>query len=268
MDEDQLRNFLITFLKKNGYQVIIENGSYIFAEGDCPICLLAHMDTVFNSTPNYFYYDQEQDVLWHPGGSGFDDRAGIFAIITLIHDGYRPHIIFTDLEEIGGIGARQLIKDYPKCPFDQCKALIQLDRANKNDCVFYNCINNDFADFIEKYGFEFAFGIFTDISIIAPKWKIAAVNLSVGYEDEHLPTERLHVNWLFDTIDKVSKILDDIDSMPFYEYIEEKPKYEKIDDEFDCCVFCGIPFKHNHKNIINLAGYSYAVCDVCKNLYL
>ena len=83
MEEDQLRKFLITFLKKNGYQAIIENDSYIFAEGDCPICLLAHMDTVFNSTPDYFYYDQDQDVLWHPGGSGFDDRAGIFAIITL-----------------------------------------------------------------------------------------------------------------------------------------------------------------------------------------
>ena len=221
LKQDNLYNILIKFLRTHDYKNIIRYPHFIMADGQDPICLLAHMDTVFTNPPinEEFIYDAEQTILWSPYGSGFDDRAGIYAIIQLVLQGHRPHIIFTDLEEVGGIGAQELIKLYPKCPFKKCKALIQLDRANEEDAVYYDCGNKYFEKFITRYGFVTDIGTFTDISIVAPVWGIAAVNLSVGYLDEHTTSERLVCKWLDKTIERVSKIIEDISSEKKFKYI-------------------------------------------------
>ena len=210
---------MIKYLKNKGYTNIISNNMYVIAEGDLPICLCAHMDTVFGKPPTTFYYDQEQSVLWSPQGLGADDRAGNYAIIELLEKGYRPSIILTDLEEKGGLGAEALINKYPDCPFEECKAIIQLDRQGKNDAVYYECDNKDFEKKITSYGFKTQWGTFTDISIIAPTWKIAAVNLSTGYYNEHQKIETLNTRELDLTIKKVERILKDCNDWPSYAYV-------------------------------------------------
>lgn len=201
-------------LTKNKYKVrYAEN--YIIATGDIPVCLIAHLDTVFDKDTFRqrfgleWFYDADEEVLWSPEGAGFDDRAGVYAILDIIERGYRPHIIFTCGEEVGGIGAYELTDINNKPPFD-CKFLIELDRAGYNDSVYYDCDNSDFEKFINDYGFATEIGTFTDISIIAPKWGLAAVNLSIGYIDEHFRTERLHCNILERTIAQVCEILEDV----------------------------------------------------------
>ena len=220
----QLRIFLYNFLRRHGYKEIRRGKGYIIAEGNIPACLIAHLDTVFRHQPSaeQFLFDPKRKVLWSPYGSGFDDRAGVYAIMEIIEAGYRPHIVFTEGEEYGGIGANQLVEDFPKCPFNKCKALIELDRANSDDMVFYDCDNEKFEEFIGKFGFVADIGSFTDISIIAPEWEIAAVNLSVGYLDEHTVSERLHTTWCDATIDKVKNILIEINkkSVKPYKYIK------------------------------------------------
>ena len=62
------------------------------------------------------------------------------------------------------------------------------DRRGTNDAVFYNCDNPDFTEFVCSFGFKENHGSFSDISVIAPYLKTAAVNISVGYFNEH----RLH----------------------------------------------------------------------------
>ena len=108
---------------------------YIIAEGDLPVCLCAHIDTVFSHLPETFYYDQEKSVLWSPQGLGADDRAGNYAIIELLEKGHKPSIILTDEEEKGGLGAEALIKKFPECPFEDCRASIQFDRQGQQDAV-------------------------------------------------------------------------------------------------------------------------------------
>ena len=223
LNEEKIYKILLEYLFSCNYKVFHKD-NYIYAEGTLPICLLAHMDTVFKAPPaeNQFIYDQEQSILWAPYGAGFDDRAGIYCIIAILESGLRPSLVFTKGEESGGIGANDLIADHPKCPFHRCNALIQLDRANYNDSVFYNCDNQRFEDYINKYGFKTDLGTFTDISIIAPSWKIAAVNLSVGYVDEHSESERLYCNWCDETIEKVKKIVEESVGMPYFKYIPYK----------------------------------------------
>lgn len=217
LTQNSMRRALYNYLKKR-YKKVIVAPEYLYAVGEIPIALVAHMDTVFASPPQDVYYDERKGVCWSPDGLGADDRAGIFAILTILKHGYRPSIIFTTDEEIGAVGAVQLVEDI-KTPESELKYIIQLDRRGTNDCVFYDCDNKDFVEYVENFGFIETFGSFSDISVICPAWGVAGVNLSIGYEDEHSTSEILHVAAMMNTIHKVENMLDEKD-IPFFEYIE------------------------------------------------
>ena len=210
-----MRKYLV---RKYGIENVKETGDYIIAFGDIPIALVAHMDTVFKQPASEIFYDTRKNVIWSPTGLGADDRAGVFAMVQIIKSGLRPHIILTTDEEIGGIGATMLGKE--ECPFEDLRYLIELDRRGENDCVFYDCANEEFIDYVETFGFKESFGSFSDISMIAPEWEVAAVNLSIGYRDEHTTSEVLFVSHMFNTIDKVKKMLsEDMEKVRKYNYI-------------------------------------------------
>lgn len=276
LTEIQLHNVLVNMVKKR-YKKYWYDDQFIIAEGNIPICLIAHMDTVFNKTPdiNDFIYDQEKTVLWSPYGSGFDDRTGIYIILQLVLKGYRPHLIFTHGEERGGKGAYAIVERFKKCPFKQCKALIQLDRAYEDDCVFYSCDNEEFMNYIESFNFTTSWGTFSDISVIAPAWGIAAVNLSVGYLDEHTTSERLVCSWTDATIEKVKKILDKAGRMRYYKYIPRKyPQMgsyyygQRFQISMDSCLMCGKVLTPDVKShYISDEEFPYCVCDECYQKY-
>lgn len=245
LSEPGVMQMMHTFLKQR-YDRIIYTPLYIIAIGDVPIGLCAHADTVFSRPPRLdnFFYDQERNVVWNPDGAGADDRAGIFAIIDILkHTDLRPSIIITTGEESCCYGSSKLCYQVPTFPVE-LKFLIQLDRRGKNDAVYYDCANEGFTKYINNFGFETAIGSYTDISVLAPHFGCAAVNLSIGYYDEHTNIERLHVGYMFDTIDKVLKILHDHQNAKFYEYIE-RPHNNVIKSVIDyyngtlMCAKCG-----------------------------
>ncbi len=207
---------------KTKYKEVIVDEKYIVAVGDIPIALVAHMDTVFKYPVDNMYYDAQKGVVWSPEGLGADDRAGIFAILQIIKTGLRPSIILTTDEETGAIGAGALAEK--ECPIPGLKYMIQLDRRGTNDCVFYSCDNYDFIEYVESFGFIERYGSFSDISVLMPAWKICGVNLSVGYEDEHSISEVLFIKPLFDTINKVKKMLQ-VEDIPTFEYKEAPPHW-------------------------------------------
>lgn len=268
LHKNKLKKVLIKYLYSKGYHPIYTD-DYIIAEGLIPIGLVAHIDTVFNHIPSLddFIYDNKKQILWHPKGSGFDDRAGIYAILQILDAGLRPNIIFTDMEEKGGIGAQALATRFPQIPFF-CKCLIQLDRANEQDMVFYDCDNREFTQYIGQFKFKENFGSFSDISILAPQWGIAAVNLSIGYVDEHTSNERLYCSWCDKTIEKVKRILEKHYSMPKFEYIPFQYNYNNfisIGDGVDTCLICGQ--KLDKSNYMICVQNPYNICEKCFNLY-
>ena len=216
LTQNSLKKVLSSFLKRH-YPKVIETKEYIYAEGEIPIALVAHMDTVFKKPPSEIFFDERHNVMWSPSGLGADDRAGVFAIVQIIRGGQKPQVIFTTDEEYGALGAMALSK--LDCPFTNLKYLIQLDRRGSDDCVFYDCDNEEFVEYIESFGFTWNYGSFTDISELCPSWKIAGVNLSVGYRDEHSATEVLFVGQLLATINKVKKMLNAAAEAPVFKYI-------------------------------------------------
>lgn len=185
---------------------IILTSDYLFIKGAIPVLLLAHLDTVHPAPPSLIFKDADQHVIWSPEGLGADDRAGVFAILELVKAGYRPSILFCMGEEVGGLGARSFIRDYPDPPIS-INFMLELDRQGRDDAVYYDCGNKEFETFINNFGFFTDLGSFSDISIIAPIWDIAAVNLSIGYFNEHSAIEMLQYRYMYETILKVEKIL-------------------------------------------------------------
>lgn len=275
LTQDKLLLVMTKFLKEK-YEKVISTKDYVIAVGQRPVCLCAHLDTVEKIPPVDIYHDKEQNILWSPQLLGADDRAGVYAIIQIIEDGFLPTVILTTNEEKGCLGSQKLIQDYPSLSdidksLTDLKAIFQLDRRNRKDCVFYDCDNIDFADFVEIFGFETAIGSFSDISVIAPAWGVAAANLSVGYENEHLYIELLHTDWLEETIDKVEAILRKALEMKKFIYIPAAKYSFPIDkvSEYAKALnplsFCGICYKDLTKE------ERVKICDdfyCCKDCYM
>lgn len=187
-------------------------GSYIFIEGnpDTQVVLVAHMDTV--GSPNPGELVQDRRVLRTTGASplGADDRAGVFAAMR-IHASVKrkPHLLFTQGEERGGQGAKEFIKNADLCAkLSKLRLMIELDRQSGSDYVTYDDkLDNELMWFIEGFGYNKAFGSYSDISTIGPKVKVPSVNLAIGYYSQHTGRERLHLDELFMTINRVTDML-------------------------------------------------------------
>lgn len=202
-----------------GKDRVIADKDFIIAIGDVPVGMVAHMDTVHRTPVRDLYYDREKGIMWSPQGLGADDRAGIYGILEILQRGLRPTVILTTDEECGGIGAGSLVAKLPKAPCD-LNYLVELDRRGERDCVFYECDNLEFEEYIETYDFSTNCGSFSDISIIAPVWGMAAVNLSIGYDSEHSLQETLNVDWMYKTIDRVCRLLEEVTEKDKFEYIK------------------------------------------------
>lgn len=264
MTQEQLKRALTLFLK-NHYPEVIVKEKYIYAEGAIPVALVAHLDTVFSQPPKDFYFDREQNVMWSPQGLGADDRAGVAAIIKIISDGYRPSVIFTLDEETTAEGAVELSQIH--MPFSKLNMIIELDRQGKNDSVFYKCNNLAFEQYVNKFGFNTAGGTFSDISVFAPYWGVAAVNLSIGYENEHSIGEILHLDWMDRTINRVENIFDDILDL---ENPNRDISYKYVPEEsIHYCHFCGKSLSKNETIHIRVPNKDETYCEyyLCEDCY-
>ena len=287
LKEYELHDLLVVFLKGYKYKVV-ETENYIYAKTNNPkrshIGLLAHLDTVFELPPTResMFYDRSKSTIIGTCGLGADDRAGVYSIISILQAGLLPAvIIFTHDEEYGGSGASAFIADYPNADKD-CDYLIQLDRRGEKDSVFYSCDNKLFEEYVNSFGWETDTGTFSDISTIAPVWGIAAVNLSVGYFDEHMDMERINLNFLSDSIERVKTMLEDNQRLrrhKTYEYIPKEyekfnpnnyknnsyvPKPLKMEDITEC-YYCGRIFKAGDDRYwIEGMNHVYMLCGNCK----
>lgn len=225
---EELHQLLLQHYPKNKVFQIQGN---LVAEGDIPIGLVAHMDTVFPKPPISIYYDKEENVIFSPEGLGADDRAGIFGILLTLSSGLRPTVIFTRDEERGGKGASALAEEYTPIGL---KYLIELDRHGQKDCVFYDCDTRDFVKYIENFGFISEFGSYSDISFLMSPWQLCATNLSIGYENEHSYAEVLHVTYLLRTVEIVKTMLQEKNIPTF--------KYEEVKNGLEYCEKCNRVF--------------------------
>lgn len=216
----ELKKFCREYLKYKGYTVSNKVG-FLYAAGNIPVMLVAHLDTVHTENVREFYISNMGNIT-SPQGIGGDDRCGVYAILDLIsRTDYRPYILFAEDEEIGCIGSGKFAEKVDKYK-PNVNFIIEIDRKGSNDAVYYDCDNPEFEEFISSYGFETEWGSYSDIAEIAPAMGVAAVNLSSGYYKAHTTDEYISMIDLNNTIGRIEQIIADVadGKTKKYEYIE------------------------------------------------
>ena len=231
MTQPEVKKYMKGYLTNKKYNVVDEDG-FLYAKGDVPVLLVAHMDTVHKEQCKKIV---EQDgKMSSPQGIGGDDRCGVFIIMNLVK---RLHcsVLLCEDEEKGCQGAHKFTDATYKRTDDKgniivekyinnlgVNYMIEFDRRGNKDAVFYSCDNKDFIDFVEDAtNFKFAYGSCSDISVLMPASKLSAVNLSCGYYKAHTTDEYVVYNEMIDTLDAAEALIKEKCDKPF-EYVEKK----------------------------------------------
>ena len=211
--QQALKKVLMSELTRMGYRTRTKKG-FLYAEGSLPVMLVAHLDTVHKKPVKTVCYSADGNIVMSPEGIGGDDRAGVYMILQIIQK-HRCHVLFCEDEETGGVGAHAFVGSDIRPDINY---IVELDRRGSNDAVFYDCDNPEFAKFVAGFGFKEEMGSFSDISIIAPELKTAAVNISAGYNCEHTRHEYVDLRVVKRNIELVGKMVASPSEK--FEYIE------------------------------------------------
>lgn len=218
MSEKELKNF--TKQKLQGmYRYVTSQDGFVFAQGTFPVLLVAHLDTVHKERVREIVYSEDGNTISSPQGIGGDDRAGVYSILEIIKK-FKCSVLFTEQEEIGGIGADKFAKSDLLEELD-FNYIIEFDRANANDAVFYSCANDEFEEFITQDFYKTNYGSYSDICEVAPALGCAAVNLSCGYHKAHTTSEYVVLSEMEASIEATCAILERTTESDKFEYVED-----------------------------------------------
>lgn len=217
MSQKSLKNHVKQKLQMRYEEVIVDDG-FVYAQGNFPVLLVAHLDTVHSKLPNIILYDKDQNTVSSPNGIGGDDRCGVYMIFEIIKK-FNCSVLFCEDEEDGGIGANKFVKTDLARTLD-FNYIIEFDRANANDAVFYSCDNYDFEKFITRDFYKINYGTYSDICDIAPVIGCAAVNLSCGYYKAHTKDEYVVLSDMENSIKAACDILARTTQNDKFEYVE------------------------------------------------
>lgn len=223
MSQKSLKNHVKQMLKKTHDEVTVADG-YVYAQGIFPVLLVAHLDTVHEKLPNMIVYDQTQDIISSPNGIGGDDRAGVYMIFEILKL-FNCSVLFCEDEEIGGIGAGKFAKSELASEL-HFNYIMEFDRANANDAVFYSCANDEFEKFITMDFYKTNYGTYSDICDVAPALGCAAVNLSCGYYKTHTKDEYVVLSEMENSIRAACDILARTSHDDKFEYVEDESVYD------------------------------------------
>jgi M42 glutamyl aminopeptidase len=218
---------LIPYLQKLIGKGYTDNVNYLYMPNlQSPLLLQAHIDSLATYGKD-FELILNGSILKASGTLGADDRAGVFALSNIAERCSSrkfqvPNMLFTNFEETGGKGMGVLIKGAKVDYFSHINLMIALDRKGCNEYVQYVDNPKEVEAYIESFGFVSAFGSYSDCKEFAEFTKIPAVNLSIGYYNQHCVREQLHLDEMYLTISRVMAMIQ----APIAQRYECKEKYK------------------------------------------
>jgi hypothetical protein len=185
--------------------------NYLFYPSGSPLLLQAHIDSLADYGDKYKLLGSK-NILTANGILGADDRAGVFALIEIrarciARKLTIPSLLFTNFEESGGRGMEEFLKTVSVDDFKHINLAIAIDRRGCNDYVSYVSLEKEVEKYIERFGFISAHGSYSDIKEFSEMTLIPSVNLSAGYYAQHTKMERLHIDELYLTINRVISMI-------------------------------------------------------------
>ncbi|MBP1736767.1 MAG: hypothetical protein H6Q60_648 [Oscillospiraceae bacterium] len=226
LPQKELKAVLAEDLRGRGYEVKVKGG-FLYAPGELPVLLIAHLDTVHHYPVKHICYSRDGKIVMSPEGIGGDDRAGVYMILKIIEQAC-CHVLFCEDEEAGGQGAQKFTRSRIA---PEINYMVEMDRRGANDAVFYGCDNPDFTEFVCGFGFQEAFGSFSDISVVAPHLGVAAVNISAGYYNEHRTHEHINLEHVENNITRILRMVQT--PSRWFEYIPQRQRNLFGDYDFE-----------------------------------
>lgn len=215
---------------------------FLFIEGNMPVCLVAHVDTVsYIKGSQGKTLKQRNGIItaWKEGHQkiqqtilGADDRAGCYILYDILRNSpLKPHVLLTNYEESGGLGAREFANsDLHK--MYMIEFFIELDRKGVNHYVQYNRNPKEVNDWMEQFNLPRESGSYSDIKTITEITRVPSVNIATGYYLQHTTREYLDIAAMELAKTKTLQLLADYIPNAFG-LLEEKPfipcAYENVD---------------------------------------
>jgi hypothetical protein len=213
---------LESIIKKDNYRLLCDAGAelekyfktvirlddqFVYAIGEVPMCIVAHVDTVRDPGVPVNLKWKNGVVRNENGILGSDDRAGVYAIFQILSKcKWRPSVLLTNYEECGGLGMKTFVESGHWVGRD--RLFIALDRMACDQYVFYGRISRDVMLYVERFGYDRHIGTFSDVLYLTRYYGVPHVNLSIGYYNQHTKNEILVVSHMEKNINRVIKMIE------------------------------------------------------------
>lgn len=241
LKQAELSEYILRYLNESNakeyynIQYINKGGILVTPKGYPKYSLVCiHMDTI-NDTEytelELIKFDIKGDYISLADDSschclGGDDRCGIFIALELIKARTPYAFGFFYDEEVGGAGSRRASPVINA--LEGVTAFIGLDRRGFDELALYGYDNSELVDLFERRGYFKAKGSFTDasnLSSLSDK-RLACVNLSVGYYNEHTPKETINVTAMNRTLKTLKDMVKELSSKPFF--VDDTTLYKSL----------------------------------------
>ena len=201
--------FIDKFIKSGRTFSEDEFGNVFIIIGESTTLFSCHTDTVHRSEGiQNIIVDESFGVIYKDDKEvlGADNTAGIWIMLKLIDNNIPGVYVFHKDEEIGGGGSRWIAKNRPEQIANVTKA-IAFDRKGQNEVITHQfmgrCCSDIFGTALASaIGLNYAIsdkGLFTDTANYT-SFIPECTNISVGYENEHTPSEFLDYGFLVDNL--------------------------------------------------------------------
>jgi putative aminopeptidase FrvX len=239
----QTQKELFDYIAKSdfsGFDKHIKQGKYILLiatknQRKKRTLLNSHLDTIndsynikLESVSCYddFYYLNKKDKGVCLGA---DDRAGVWIMLKLLKaNNTNYNYLFTCDEERGGVGVDNFVgsqiatklQDFTTC-------VVGLDRRGSNEIATYNRDNSDLNACFLSEGYSNFVGSYSDCATLSDFYRVACVNLSIGYNNEHTRQETLDFSVTQEALSLLekSKICNFLNSKKFTIEKDDKENY-------------------------------------------
>lgn len=249
MELPEVMKFIMDSLWAAGYDVYSDDDNYIVGVPPetairSKVALVAHFDTLVpkDRVTGLHLKPVELEVVNgvvrnKNGVLGADDRSGVYANLTAMAASVsKPIMIFTNYEEVqmayDNIGVKRLISDSVLVPFlNDIFLFVEPDRKGFDEYVYYTWgIPKSVEQLMSKYGYHEEQGTYSDVADLSEAYDIPHVNISVGYRDQHKPTEYQNLVALDWTVGNIMQLIDD--EAVVQSAIPTRPKPKRVSSGF------------------------------------
>jgi di/tripeptidase len=246
--EEKMVEFLVNWLTENNIDFSVDEHNNVYATkqttNELPEdfyfpCVVSHTDTVHNldtiniREENLYNAQGELKLSYKaynnegkPTGIGGDDKCGVFACLTLLHELPNVKAAFFVSEETGCHGSLKASEEFFSnvgygIQFDapenwmiteKCFGQVLFDRGSE----FFETCDKVLTENMDKNSMKYMVHPYTDVYALRGKFDFSCINISIGYYDYHTKDEYVVVEDVFNGINIGKRMIENLGNKLHY----------------------------------------------------